>query len=366
MKNKCKWDSSNTVNSNHGGKHHEIIMLHLIVFICYVNHSQIVVGDEMTSNQAIPQCNKPMQNLTPDLCHSSVLVVNRPPATNAIQDVQPGPVDNPNTIQESLQHMRIMPANTNMEKTLSPVTLEHRTETERVFTIFSSLPKEVQLQIWKEAILQDDLCHVTEVFYVSDSNTTQPNPRFVPNRQPSPLFFTCRASREVALQKFNTLFLQYGYKDLRVPSIPVYSRCFDVIYLQYKSVTNRSRDFTQNVLDAPYIVLNAVNQGITKLAVNLCYWSCQALLREFDIFKKLDHLYIVVEDPDGAEPHRYNTGYVPKGRRLRMCKELPESRNISLEESQILPTLKQIFAHMQKDDPEWVPPTVEVVGMRAL
>ncbi|TGO42120.1 hypothetical protein BHYA_0012g00350 [Botrytis hyacinthi] len=320
----------------------------------------------MTSNQAISQCNKPMQNLTPDLCHSSVQAVNHPPATNAVQDVQPGPVDNANTIQESLQQMKIVPTNIKMEKKLAPVTLEHRTATERVFTIFSSLPKEVQLQIWKEAILQDDLCHVTEVFYVSDSNTAQPNPRFVPNRQPSPLFFTCRASREVAFEEFNTLFLQYGYKDLLAPSIPVYSRCFDVIYLQYKSVTNRSRDFTQNVLDAPYIVLNAVNQGITKLAVNLCYWSCQALLREFDIFKKLDHLYIVVEDPDGAEPHRYNTGYVPKGRRLCMCKELPESRNISLEESQILPTLKQIFAHMQKDDPDWVPPIVEVVGMKAL
>ncbi|KAF7918803.1 uncharacterized protein EAE98_009581 [Botrytis deweyae] len=328
--------------------------------------SQIVVGDEMTSNQAMSQCTKPRQNPTADLCQSSVQVVNRPPATNAIQDIQPGPVDSPDTIQESLQHMRIVPANKSMETKLSPITLEHRTERERVFTIFSSLPKELQLQIWKEAIFKDDLGHVTEVFYVSDSKTAQPNPRFVPNRHPSPLFFTCRVSREVALGEFNALFLQYGYKDLRAPSIPVYSRCSDVIYLQYKSVTNRSRDFTQNALDAPYIVLNAVNQGITKLAVNLCYWSCQALLREFDIFKKLNHLYIVVEDPDGAEPHRYNTGHVPKGRRLYMCKELLEPRNISLEESQILPTLKQIFAHMQKDDPEWVPPTVEVVGMREL
>ncbi|KAF7943484.1 hypothetical protein EAE96_011409 [Botrytis aclada] len=320
----------------------------------------------MTSNQAISQCTRPKQNVTSDLCHSSVQAVNRPPTTNAIQDVQPGPVDSLDTIQESLQNLKIVPANTNKEIKLSPVTLEHKTERERTFTIFSSLPQELQLQIWKESIHEDDLGHVTEAFYVSDSKTAQSNPRFVPNRQPSPLFFTCRVSREAALEEFNTLFLQYGYKDLRAPSIPVYCRRSDVIYLQYKSVTNRSRDFTQNALDAPYIVLNAVNQGITKLAVNLCYWSCQALLREFDIFKKLNHLYIVVEDPDGAEPHRYNTGYVPKGRRLYMCKELPGSRNISLEESQILPTLKQIFAHMQKDDTEWVPPTVEVVGMRAL
>ncbi|KAK8910113.1 hypothetical protein QC760_001087 [Botrytis cinerea] len=345
---RCKWNSSNTVNSNH-----EV-------------DSRIIVSDEMTSSQAISQCAKSRQNLTPELCSSSVQAHNGPPATNAIQDIQPGLVDSPDTIRKSLQHMRVVPANTSMEIQPSPVTIEHRIEKERVFTIFSSLPKELQLQIWKEAILKDDIGHVTEVFYVSDSKTARPNPRFVPNRQPSPLFFACRVSREVALREFNTLFLQYGYKDLHAAPMPVYSRCSDVIYLQYKSVTNRSRDFTQDSLDAPYIVLNVVDQGITKLAINLCYWSCQALLREFDIFKKLNHLYIVVEDPDGAEPHRYNTGYVPKGRRLYMCKELSESRNISLEESQILPTLKQIFAHMQKDDPGWVPPTVEVVCMREL
>ena len=39
---RCKWNSSNTVNSNHEGKHCVmIIMLHLFVFICYVNRISV-------------------------------------------------------------------------------------------------------------------------------------------------------------------------------------------------------------------------------------------------------------------------------------------------------------------------------------
>ncbi|KAJ8063578.1 hypothetical protein OCU04_007447 [Sclerotinia nivalis] len=327
-------------------------------------NNEVVVYDEMTSDRVISQCTQSSLQFTPDLSHGSAQGVDTAPGENITQDALQTHNDISSMTQGTLRNTaRIRPdmrakieeCHAELKLLLDPH--ECSRAKERVFVIFSSLPKELQLKIWKEAAIRKgtNLDIVTEVFY-RPGTEARPNPRFIPNKQPSPLLHTCQDSREVALKEFYTLALQYENKGLRAPYAPVYSHCNDIIYLQINDAEDRSIT-VQEMQKPQHIILNALNQGVTNLAIKLDFWSCHALVRQIHNLKKLKRLFLVV-----AVPHR-----IHRGRRLCMyAVDNSEPRRISVAESQMLPTLKQIFAKLKKEDPKWVPPIVELVGMRTL
>ncbi|KAF7876381.1 hypothetical protein EAF04_001473 [Stromatinia cepivora] len=304
--------------------------------------SQVVVCGEMTRNRVISQCTKSGLQFIPDLSHGSA------------QDMTQDTLRNTTRIRADMR-AKVNKWHAEIKPLIDPH--EPSRPRERVFVFFPSLPKELQLKIWKEAAIRKgtSLDIVTEVFY-RPGTKARPNPRFIPNKQPSPLVYTCQDSREVALKEFYTLALQYENKGLRAPYAPVYSHCNDIIYLQINDTEDRSI-MVQEMQKPQHTILNALNQGVTNLALNLDFWSCHALIRQIHSLKKLKRLFLVV-----AVPYR-----IHRGRRLCMyAVDNSERRRISIAESQMLPTLKQIFAKLKKEDPEWLPPIVELVGMRTL
>ncbi|ESZ96793.1 hypothetical protein SBOR_2794 [Sclerotinia borealis F-4128] len=230
---------------------------------------------------------------------------------------------------------------------------ESRRARERVFVVFFPSPRNYnsksgkKLQFAKTQVLTSLLRY--SIFLVREHSQT---PRFVSNKKPSPLLYTCQGSREVAFKEHYTLALQYD-KCLQASYAPVYSHPNDIIYLQI-NVEEDPSILNREIENSHYTILNAVNQGITTLALNFDSWSRRALVQRTELFKKLEHLFFVVAVPYGDY----------KRRRLYMYPEDdPELRYVSRAQDHMFPRLRQIFAKLKREDPNWEPPVVELVSM---
>ncbi|APA14357.1 hypothetical protein sscle_12g091270 [Sclerotinia sclerotiorum 1980 UF-70] len=201
--------------------------------------SQMVVGSGRDSNRVNSQCAQSSLQLTCDLSHLSAQGVGTAPGENITQDALQTHVVIPGTIEDAIRIWAKVRAK--VERFYAEIRPEvdlHESSrpTEHVFIFFPLLAKELQLQIWKEAAIpkSTNLDIITEVLY-RPGTKAQPNPRFIPNKQYSPMFHTCRDSRELLLKEFYTHTIQYENEGLRVPYAPVYSHCDDIIYLQIDS-----------------------------------------------------------------------------------------------------------------------------------
>ncbi|CAD6455218.1 177f4590-385e-4eaa-9cc2-c2030f7f65eb [Sclerotinia trifoliorum] len=320
--------------------------------------SHMVVCSERNSNGVNSQCAQSSLQFTRDLSHGSAQGVDTAPGKNISHDALQTRVVTPGKIEDAIgigAKMRAKLEESYAEMRPSVDLCGSSRPRDYVFVFFPFLPKELQLKIWKEAAIRKgtDLDIVTEVLY-RPGTKAQPNPRFIPNKQYSSLFHTCRDSREVLFKQFYTHALQYEKEGLRVPYAPVYSHCDDIIYLQIDS-NEYYTTVAQEVLSQQSTIFNAVNQGVTNLALNFDIWSCYGLTHEIKALKKLKRLIFVV-----ASPYRGH-----RGRYLRMyAVNNSEFRCFSIMESLMLFKLQEVFANLKEDDPKWVRPIVELVYMR--
>lgn len=242
-----------------------------------------------------------------------------------------------------------------MELFKAPVEPEQTKE--RVFVIFPLLPPEVQLKVWKEATAQEgtNLGLVTEVIFCP-ATKAHPNGRFVSPKQRSSLLYACTNSRNVVLKEMCTLAPLHKSDALRNPYIPVYYLRTDIIYLHIKTEENSLHSYTTSQLIPHEIMLNVLDQGITNLALNFDIWSCNALILENKIFKKLKNLFLVVSAPPDLR----------KGRHLCMYEGGHPNRHVTAYEDMMVPRFQEILQELKMQDPTWVPPAMRLVSVSDL